>query len=239
MGNESGIYRIVNEVSGRTYIGSSFNIRRRFIGHRYSLNKGIHVNRHLQSAWNKYPSSSFKFEILLLCDSRDLEYREQSFIDAYLDHGMPLYNKKPSYGSRVGFKQQFTAEQLARLSASHKGKPWSEKRREAETPLVSARKSSALKGRPWSEKRRSALTDEARKKTSSLLVGRSISHETRMKISNALKGRQVSAESLAKRTKSRRLRMVSGVPADLAAAPFQVPPSAAACHPRSRPARPA
>lgn len=59
-----GIYWIRNKINGKFYIGSSKNIRRRWIRHVSNLNKNIHENEHLQRAWNKYGKEAFKFEVL-------------------------------------------------------------------------------------------------------------------------------------------------------------------------------
>lgn len=42
-----GIYAIINVQTGRRYIGSSINVRKRLLGHRRALQRGIHINEHL------------------------------------------------------------------------------------------------------------------------------------------------------------------------------------------------
>lgn len=59
-----GIYKILNKVNNKFYIGSSVNINIRFREHKRCLELGTHVNKHLQSAWNKYGSNNFEFIIL-------------------------------------------------------------------------------------------------------------------------------------------------------------------------------
>ena len=59
-----GVYKILNTVDNKFYIGSSINIQKRFKGHTSALNKGIHNNQYLQRAWNKYGESSFAFIVL-------------------------------------------------------------------------------------------------------------------------------------------------------------------------------
>ena len=49
-----GIYRITNLINSKFYIGSSSNLKKRLYEHQRELNLGIHTNKHLQSAWNKY-----------------------------------------------------------------------------------------------------------------------------------------------------------------------------------------
>lgn len=64
LNNVWGIYKIINTVNGKFYIGSSTNLRKRLYEHYRELNLGIHPNKHLQAAWVKYGKSGFKFQIL-------------------------------------------------------------------------------------------------------------------------------------------------------------------------------
>ena len=58
------IYRIVNAVDGRSYIGQTNNIKRRRKEHFVDLKAGVHHNPFLQNAYNKYGRSAFTFEVL-------------------------------------------------------------------------------------------------------------------------------------------------------------------------------
>jgi group I intron endonuclease len=60
----SGIYKIINKINGKYYVGSAINFAKRWREHRRKLNKNIHHNLHLQSAWNKYGEVNFLFEIV-------------------------------------------------------------------------------------------------------------------------------------------------------------------------------
>lgn len=59
-----GIYKITNLINNKFYIGSSSDLKKRLYEHRRELNLGVHANKHLQSAWNKYGEENFKFEII-------------------------------------------------------------------------------------------------------------------------------------------------------------------------------
>lgn len=78
-----GIYCIENIVNHKKYIGQSINIYKRWREHRYRLNKGIHINKHLQLAWNKYGSNSFTFSIVEICLSNELDNKEIYWISEY------------------------------------------------------------------------------------------------------------------------------------------------------------
>jgi len=61
-----GIYKIENLINHKVYIGQTVDYTRRVYLHTHYLMNNRHTNTHLQSAWNKYGSDNFKFE--LLCD---------------------------------------------------------------------------------------------------------------------------------------------------------------------------
>ena len=58
------IYEIENKISGKKYIGSSFNIGNRFYRHKNDLKNGKHTNIHLQREYDNYEFESFTFDIL-------------------------------------------------------------------------------------------------------------------------------------------------------------------------------
>lgn len=84
----TGIYKIINKVDGRYYIGSSYNIEKRWITHKSHLNNQRHVNTFLQRAWNKYGSDNFCVEIIENCDGytrNDIYLLEQIYLNALGD----------------------------------------------------------------------------------------------------------------------------------------------------------
>ena len=108
----SGIYAITNTTNGHCYIGSTLNFRSRWALHIRRLETGIHHAHHLQSAWKKYGSGCFIFEIIERCGKHELLSREQYFIDTL----RPEYNTSPTAGSRLGVKDR--PETIAKKSAS-------------------------------------------------------------------------------------------------------------------------
>lgn len=105
--NQSGIYAIVNRINGKEYRGSAASsFRQRWNEHLSDLSRGVHPNKHLQAAWNKYGPQAFDFVILEVVSGRAaLIAAEQRWIDDALDRGIPLYNKSPTAGSQLGYKQ--------------------------------------------------------------------------------------------------------------------------------------
>lgn len=80
----SGIYKITNIVNKKFYIGSSIDIIERWRVHRRDLRKGTKNNKKFQRAWNKYKEVNFKFEIIEICEIKDLFKREQYYLDTLL-----------------------------------------------------------------------------------------------------------------------------------------------------------
>lgn len=74
----AGIYIITNILDNKKYVGSSKNIKKRWDGHKNSLRRNSHRNRHLQSAWNKYGEKNFVFSIIeqMSLDLTKVEYEK-------------------------------------------------------------------------------------------------------------------------------------------------------------------
>lgn len=78
-----GIYKITNKVNNKIYIGSSINIEYRFYEHKIKLKSNSHINKHLQSTYNKYGKDNFSFEILKITSKEILRRAEQFYINKY------------------------------------------------------------------------------------------------------------------------------------------------------------
>jgi group I intron endonuclease len=77
------IYKIVNLVNDKFYVGSTTNKKVRFREHRKQLRGNRHHCKHLQSAWNKYGEDKFDFHVVeevpegrSLCAAEDVWLRE-------------------------------------------------------------------------------------------------------------------------------------------------------------------
>jgi group I intron endonuclease len=166
----SGIYEIVNNVTGKRYIGSTVNLGMRRSSHFSGLRRGDHKNAHLQNAWNKHGECSFEFRVILECDTDGLLDLEQRYIDAY--EWDSLYNLSPTAGSTSGVK--YSEDACAKISEVQAGRVCSEETR--------SRMSKAQTGRKHSE--------ETRAKMSRSQAGRDFSEETKAKMSAAKLGKK-------------------------------------------------
>jgi len=78
-----GIYKIINTIDSKVYIGSSIEIDVRLKKHKYMLKANNHHNTHLQNAVNRDGLDKFKFEIIEFCDKNILSDRENFYIDLF------------------------------------------------------------------------------------------------------------------------------------------------------------
>lgn len=117
----SGIYRFLNWVNGKMYVGSAVNIKNRNKNHLIELKLNRHFNRYLQSAWNKYGAENFIFEILELVENKEnLKIREQFYIDKFNSSNREFgYNLAPIASSPLGVKH--TVEDIAKAVEGRKG----------------------------------------------------------------------------------------------------------------------
>jgi len=71
-----GIYKITNTKINKIYIGSSVNIKKRKEKHFWMLQKKIHDNKFLQSSYDRDGKENFIFDIIEMCDKKDLVEKE-------------------------------------------------------------------------------------------------------------------------------------------------------------------
>jgi group I intron endonuclease len=118
---ESGVYMIKNTQNGKVYIGSSKNVNKRWIEHKYMLNNNTHKNAYLNNAWLKYGENCFEFSIIEFVELSKLIEREQHYIDYYCACDNKFgYNLSPNAGTTLGWKP--SAETRKRMSDSAKKK---------------------------------------------------------------------------------------------------------------------
>ena len=74
------VYKLTNTLTGRFYVGSTFNLKSRTKYHRYSHDRN--PNRELGADIEKYGWDSFKVEILERCSRDNVRERERFFIES-------------------------------------------------------------------------------------------------------------------------------------------------------------
>lgn len=116
--NKSGVYRWVNKLNNKTYVGSGLNLFKR-IGDYYKESELKRNPRPIHAALLKYGYENFKLEILEYCRADELIVREQF----YLDLLNPEYNILKNAYSLLGFKhseENLAKFKLKKISQEHK-----------------------------------------------------------------------------------------------------------------------
>lgn len=117
-----GIYRITCIPTGKIYVGSAKNLRKRYKNHFNKLRNGKHPNPKLQRAFNKYGADAFSFEVLeLVLVLEFLTVREQHWFKQLNPFGNRGFNIAPNAGSNLGLKQ--TPEHTQKIRTALLGKP--------------------------------------------------------------------------------------------------------------------
>jgi group I intron endonuclease len=125
---KSGIYRLVNNINNKTYIGSGVNLTKRLRSY-FNKNELNRNPRPIQDALIKYGHKNFKLEIIEYCSKTKLLEKEQFYLDLLI----PDYNILKYAYYLFGFKHsQKTIDMLKAkiiphehkkiLSLIHKGK---------------------------------------------------------------------------------------------------------------------
>ena len=166
------IYKIVNTVNGKFYVGSTHNQYERFRTHRNKLRGNRHHCAHLQAAWNKYGESAFVFHVVervsdisLLQEAEDKWLVEWVGKEQCYNHGLRSgapwrgveKEKHPMYGKALSDK----TKQLLREARLRQPDPRFGKTHSDETKALISAKKRANPVRPWEGKTRD---EETRKK---------------------------------------------------------------------------
>ncbi len=130
----SGIYKIINKINGKYYVGSSVDIRSRWNQHKNRLAEGIHDNDHLQHAWNKYGKPAFDWIVVKELEP-DVKILSQSE-DEYLS----IAAKEPDKSYNLNFRSRgngLSEESKRKLSKSLTGRKLKETTKEKLSNLLS------------------------------------------------------------------------------------------------------
>lgn len=96
----SGIYLWENKISGKTYVGSSQDLRKRIVDYFDNNNLKNPKGSIIYKTLSKYGHNNFNLNILEYCSIKDLMVREQY----YLDTLKPDYNILNFAGSSGGYR---------------------------------------------------------------------------------------------------------------------------------------
>jgi len=176
-----GIYRILNLVNDKWYIGSASDIGKRWKDHKRDLRNNRN-SPHLQSAFNKYGAKNFILEILeeVKGDRQNAFDKEQEYLNEWMPTGQ-LYNIAHGANGGHTLPEGWThpEESRAKIRKGHMGIPLSAEHKVTLSKVHTGKK----------------LTTEHKKNISIALTGREVSEETRAKLSKVNMGHEVSEET--------------------------------------------
>lgn len=176
---KSGIYKILNNVTEKFYLGSAVNFKARWTQHKSKLRLNVHPNKYLQASWNLHGNMAFEFIILEYVERDKIPEREQYWLDEL----------KP-YDREIGYN-------LYKIAGSPLGTKWTEERKEkARKRMLGFKHSEASKAKMKEIK--SFVSDETRAKISASKLGHIVLEETKQKIGSANLGKKRTEEALLK-----------------------------------------
>lgn len=214
------IYKITCLPTGKVYIGSAFNLKRRWKEHQYHLRRKTHHNIYLQNAWDKYGENTFLFEVIEECEKEILVGREQFWVNQYQSANPDLGFNIASVISAPMAGRQHSAETRSKISIAQKGVPAPQRSRvrppeeiekvaatqrgRKRPPEIGLKISASKKGKPLTERQIAGI-----KTTAAALRGKPLSATHRASISRGhqgKKGKPHTAESRAKMSSAQKNR---------------------------------
>jgi group I intron endonuclease len=184
------IYKIVNLVNDKFYVGSTINKKVRFREHRKQLRGNRHHCKHLQAAWNKYGEEKFDFRVVEeVPDGQSLKDTEEQWLRQH-------FGKDYCYNSGAAAVAPWRG--VAKEDHPSFGRPKSDAEKEAISAKLKEFYAQDITNHPRFGKKHSPEsiqkmidTRKANGKASGenhYRYGKTVSEETRQKISEAQKG---------------------------------------------------
>lgn len=208
---KSGVYKIINKITGKFYIGRSIELEKRFWRHRYELERNIHHCLYLQRSWSKYGGENFEFVIFRECSKEEAASLEQFILDTEKENlyntsdqasGGDLISYHPERDKIVEKIRKANISRLSSMTDEEKKEKFGRKGKEnrmydrTHTQLVKDKLSSLNKGNSYAkgvkrtEEQRRRLSEIASSRTGEKnpFYGREHSEETKRKLSEQRKG---------------------------------------------------
>ncbi len=184
-----GIYKIVNTLNNKVYVGSSCNINNRWNQHKKSLSNNTHHSLKLQRTYNKY-GDIFIYELITECKIEDLLTEEQYYIEL-LNSYKNGYNSVSIAGSNLGMKHTIETKNKLKESSIGNTNRIGKKHTEESKLKISIK----LKGK--------VLSDETKLRMSESQMGKKMSTESVEKTKIANTGKKRTDETKSKMSKSK------------------------------------
>lgn len=182
------IYKIINLVNDKFYVGSTTNKNERFRTHRNKLRRGVHHCAHLQAAWHKYGEEKFVFRVVVeIPNGESLQAAEDLWLAENVgkDH---CYN--------TGLRSGAPMRGIQKEKHPNFGKPKTDVEREQISQTLKEfyaadPNNHPRVGKQHTEETKAKIGEKVRQAAAEGRGGAFIpSEETRQKMSDALKGNQ-------------------------------------------------
>ena len=119
----SGIYKITNTVTGDFYIGSSKDVKRRWVEHKCKSRWNRYLNNQMYLDMKNYGLDKFSFQILAEVESDSLKEIEQKFIEKL----HPTYNDRNANDLNVERYKEYQKEYKKEYRKTDKSKEYQKK----------------------------------------------------------------------------------------------------------------
>ena len=192
-----GVYTIVNTASQKVYVGSSKNVKKRFLCHASFLRNGKHHCAHLQNSFDLSGSKAFQFRVLAECSTREeAQELEQAMLDIW--HG-DFYNasKRADHLHRLGRPLDESTKQ--KIGVKNSGAFRSPEQRKLISESLKKRYQEGMQSPQLGKTHSDEAKVKIRKKRASQVpprLGVAVSDETRLKQSLAKKGNRCHAKTV-------------------------------------------
>ncbi len=94
-----GVFKIVNRLNGKIFLGSSTDLDSAWNSHRFRLEAGMHENTSLQNDWKQSGSGSFTYQIVEVLElkegddaTKELKVLEELIMEELQPYGERGYN---------------------------------------------------------------------------------------------------------------------------------------------------
>jgi group I intron endonuclease len=175
---QSGIYKITNKINKKYYVGSAYDLYKRYKEHRSALVSDRHHNIQLTRFVNKYGIDNLQFNLLEECLIEELEAKEQY----YITNGKNIFNETVDVKA-CNRGKKLSEEHKQRISESIKAKGI-KRSKETKQKISKANKGHKFNlGKNHSEETKQKISNnkERSKKISNALKGRKITWKTNNK----------------------------------------------------------
>lgn len=203
MCKQVSIYRFINTVNNKSYIGSTNNISHRVATHKCACNSPKYIDQKFYRAVRKYGWDNFKLEILedSVCPIVDIRNMRENY---WILHFKTL-DDEFGYNLKLADCKNVSKETCAKIGKANLGRKASDetkqKQREAKLGKPSSRKNYKASEETLHKQRLSHLghkdSEETKRKKSAAHIGRIVTQETIDKIKTANTGKTRTEEQKA------------------------------------------